>query len=49
MHASQSKLSKELKNDIKILVGLAVFKLWIKTVKKKFGSITQKPLSLLKF
>ena len=33
MQASQSKLSTELKNGIRILVGQAVFKLWIKTVK----------------
>ena len=33
MHASSSKLSTKLKNDIEILVGQAVFKLWIKTVK----------------
>ena len=33
MHASYSKLSKELKNDIGILAGQAIFKLWIKTVK----------------
>ena len=36
MHASESKLSKELKNDIEILIGQAVFKLWIKTVKIMF-------------
>ena len=33
MHASYSKLFKELKNGIEILVGQAPFKLWIKTVK----------------
>ena len=33
MHASLSKLSKELKNGTEILVGQAVFKLWIKTVR----------------
>ena len=27
-----SKLSKELKNDVEMLVDQAVFKLWIKTV-----------------
>ena len=32
MYASFSKLSKELKNGIEILVGQAIFKLWIKTV-----------------
>ena len=39
MHASKlhvHKLSKELKNDIEILVGQAVFKLWIKTAKLMF-------------
>ena len=34
MHASSSKLSKELKNGFDILVDQVVFKLWIKTVKK---------------
>ena len=33
MYASESKLSKELKNDIKILVGQALIELRIKTVK----------------
>ena len=33
MHTSWSKLSKELKNDIEILVDQVAFKLWIKTVK----------------
>ena len=47
-NASHSKLSKELKNGIEIWVGLgqAVFKLWIKTVKIWFGSITQELLGL---
>ena len=40
MHVSYSKLSKELKNGIEILVGQAAFKLWIKTV-KMFWSITR--------
>ena len=40
-----SKLSKKLQ----ILVCQAVFKLWIKTLKMLFGSITQEPLGLLKF
>ena len=31
-----SKLSKEFKNGIEILVGQAAFKLWIKTVKIMF-------------
>ena len=45
-----SKLSKELKNGIEILVGQVFFffKLWIKTVKMLFGSITQEPLGLPK-
>ena len=42
-------MSKELENGIEILVGQAVFKLWIKTFKILFGSITQEPLDLLKF
>ena len=44
-----SKLFKELKNGLGILVRQAVFKLWIKTVKMLFGSITQELLSLPKF
>ena len=40
MYASQSKLFKELKNGIGILVGQAVFKLWIKNSQKLFWSIT---------
>ena len=32
----KSKLSKELKNEIEILVGQEVFKLWIETVKILF-------------
>ena len=42
------KLSK-LKNGVEILVGQAVCKIWIKTVKIMFWSITQEPLGLLKF
>ena len=49
MHASENILSKELQNDIEILVGQVDFKLWIKTVKIMFWSITQEPLGLLKF
>ena len=41
------KLSKELKNGIEILVGQAVCKLWIKTFKMLFGSISQEPPGLL--
>ena len=37
------------KNGIEIFVGPSVFKLWIKTVKMLFGSITLKPLGLPKF
>ena len=51
IHASEcySKLPKELKSDGEILVGQAVFKLWIKTVKMLFGSITQEALDYLNF
>ena len=49
MYACYSKLSTELKNGIEILVGQAVFKLWIKTFKMLLGSITQESLGLLKF
>ena len=49
IYASYSKLPKKLKNGIEILVGQAVFKLWIKTVKMLFGSITQEPLGLPNF
>ena len=42
-----SKLSKEPKNRIEILVGQVVIKLWIKTVKIMIRSITQEPLGLL--
>ena len=38
-------MSKEL---TEILVGYTVFKLWIKTVKILFWSITQEPLGLSK-
>ena len=48
IYESYSKLYKELKNVIQILVGQAVFKLWIKIVKMLFGSITQEPLDLPK-
>ena len=44
-----NKLFKELKIGIEILVGQAVFKLWIKTARMMFGSITQEPLGLPKF
>ena len=49
IYVSYSKLPKKLKNGIEILVGQAVFKLWIKTVKMLFGSITQEPLGLPNF
>ena len=42
MHASLSKLSKELENGIEILVNQGIPKLWIR-------SITQEPLGLLKY
>ena len=48
MYASYSELSQELKNGIEILVGRAVFKLCIKTVKMLLGSNTQEPLGLPK-
>ena len=46
MYAFYSKLSKELKYGIEILVGQAAFKLWIKTVKILFWSTAQELLSL---
>ena len=46
IYASYTKLIKELKNGIEILVGQALFKLAIKTVKMLFGSITQELLGL---
>ena len=49
IYASYSELSKEPKNGIEMLVGQAVFKRWIKTVKILFWSPTQEPLGLLKF
>ena len=49
IYASYSKLPKQLKNGIEILVGQAVFKLWIKTFKMLFGLITQEPLGLPNF
>ena len=43
-----SKLSKELKNGIEILVGhQAAFKLWIKTVKMLFWLVTQESLRFI--
>ena len=47
MYASYSKLSKQLKNGIEILVCQAFFKLRIKTVKILFWSITKEPPGLL--
>ena len=47
IYASYSKWLKELKNGIEILVGQAVLKLWIKTVKMMVGSITQYRLAYL--
>ena len=49
IYAFYSKLPKKLKNGIEILVGQAVFKLWIKTFKMLFGSITQELLGLPNF
>ena len=49
IYASYSKLFKELKNGIEISVGQAIFKLWIKTIKMLFGSITPEPLGQPKF
>ena len=49
IYAPYSKLSKELKNGIEILVGQAVFNLRIKTVNMLFGSITEEPIGLPKF
>ena len=48
-NAPYTKFSKELENGFEILVGQAVFKLWIKTDKKLFESIAQEPLDLSKF
>ena len=48
-YALHSHLSRELKNGVEILVGQAIFKLWIKTAKVLFGSIIQEPLGLPKF
>ena len=36
MHASESKLSKELKSGIQVLIGPMVSKLWIETVQMMF-------------
>ena len=49
IYESYSKLSKELKNGIEILVGQVILKLWIKTVKVLIGSITQEQLGLPRF
>ena len=49
IYASYSKLFKELKNDFEILVDQVIFKLWIKTIKMLFGSISQEQLGLPKF
>ena len=46
IYASYGKLRKKLKNGIEIFVGQAAFKLWIKTIKMLFGSISQEPLGL---
>ena len=49
IYESYSKLSKELKNSIKILVGQGVLELMIKTIFWLFWSVTQEPLGLLNF
>ena len=49
IYASYSKLSKEQNDGIEMLVGPAVFKLWIKKVKILFWSITQEPFGQLNF
>ena len=43
------KLSKKLKNSTRILVGQVVLKLWIRTAKILFSSITQEPFGVLKY
>ena len=48
VYASYSKLSKEFRNGIAISVGQTGLKLWIKTVKLLFGSISQEPPGLPK-
>ena len=48
MYASYGKLPKELKNGTEIFVDQAIFKLWTKTVKLLFGSITQESIGLPK-
>ena len=45
----KSKLSKELKKGIEILVGQTVFKVRIKNSEMLFWSITQEPLDLPEF
>ena len=49
IYAPYCKLSKELKNGIKISIGQAIFKLWLKTFKMMFGSKTQNRLAYLTF
>ena len=43
------KIVQGTQNGTEILVGQAVFQLWIKAAKMLFGSVTQEPLGLLKF
>ena len=49
MHASESKLSKELKNGIGILVGQAAFYVMDQNSQNNVLIKTQEPLDLLKF
>ena len=45
----EANCPRNFKNGIEMLVNWAILKLWIKTVKILFWSITQKLLGLLKF
>ena len=49
MYISYSKLSKELKNYIEILVGQTALKLWIKRIKILLWPKTQDLLAILEF
>ena len=49
LHIYSHLSGMELKHGIEILVRQAIVKLWIKTVKMLFGSITQEPFGLPKF
>ena len=41
--------SEKIMHDIEILVGQAVFKIWIKKSQNIVFSITQEPLGLIRF